>query len=315
MKPIVKSLVPVLAVLTLLLYFQSAHARQIRIVATTTDLADLAKAVGGDRISVTSLAQANQDVHLIEPRPSQVSMLRDADLFVKIGMDLDQWSQALLDAARNKSIRYGGPGYVDCSVRIHRLEVPKERVDPSKGEWHAFGNPHYWLDPANAEIMTADILDGVKRVSPADADYFERNRDAFLAHLRSAIKRWQDQMAPFKGCKIVTYHRAWTYFVRRFGLEVLGCVEPKPGIPPTASHVVSLTQRIRAEKQRVLILSAPFYPDAAPRAIAARTGARFLVVPWSVGGAKGADNFILLFGNIIDALAKGFSGQDELAPP
>jgi zinc/manganese transport system substrate-binding protein/zinc transport system substrate-binding protein len=287
---------------------QAVATRPIKVVATTTDLADLAKVVGGDRVTATSIGRGNQDVHLIDPRPSHVAMLRDADVFVKIGMDLDKWSEALVDASRNRAIRYGGPGYVDCSVRIHRLDVPRGKVDPSKGEWHAYGNPHYWLDPLNAEIISANILEGLKRVAPRDADYFEKNRNAFLADLRAAMQRWQEKLAPYKGRKIVTYHRAWTYFVRRFGIDVLGCIEPKPGIPPTASHVASLIERIRAEKEPVVIADAAFYPDKAATTIAARTGAKFVVIPSSVGGVKGAGDFFSLFDHIVDGLVKGFSG-------
>ena len=309
MKVMAKSLACIVCLTALMLCPQLAAAKQLRVVTTTTDLADLARRIGGNRVKVISIGRGDQDVHLIDPRPSQVVMLRDADVFVKIGMDLDKWSEALVDASRNRAIRYGGPGYVDCSVRIRRLDVPTVKVDPSKGEWHAYGNPHYWLDPLNAEIISANILEGLKRASPADADYFESNRNGFLADLRAAMERWQQKLAPYRGRKIVTYHRAWTYFVRRFGLEVLGCIEPKPGIPPTASHVASLIERIKAEQQPVVIADAAFYPDKAANTIAARTGTEFVVIPASVGGVKGADDFFSLFDHIVDGLVGGFSAS------
>jgi len=279
------------------------------IVAATPDLADIAKQVGGARVSVYSIAKPNQDVHMIEPRPSDVSRIARADLVVRVGLDLDLWLDALLNAAANGRVNRGGPGYVDASVGIQRLEVPREQVTGASGDIHVYGNPHYWLDPLNAEIISANILEGLKRVAPADASYFERNRNVFLTGLRSAMRRWQEKLSPYQGRKIVIYHDAWPYFVRRFGLKVLGCIEPKPGIPPTASHVASLIERIKAEKQRVVIADAAFYPDKAAKAIAARTGAEFVVIPSSVGGAKGADNFFSLFDCIVDDLVRGFSGR------
>lgn len=307
MRAFVRSLL--ISALALAMWPAGASARQLKVVATTTDLADLARKVGGERVKVFCLTRGDQDVHLIDPRPSQVALLRDADVFLKVGMDLDKWADALVDASRNARIRYGGPGYVDCSVRIRRLEVPRGKLDLAKGEWHAYGNPHYWLDPMNAEIITANILEGLKRVSPADAEYFERNRQSFLADLHTAMRRWQQKLAPYRGRKLVSYHRAWSYFVRRFNLEVLGCIEPKPGIPPTASHINALVNKIKAEKEPVVIADAAFYPDKAARAIAEKTGARFVVIPSSVGGVRGADDFFSLFDCIVNTLAAAFAGR------
>jgi len=291
------------------LLFASPGAAAISVVAATPDLADIAKQVGGDRVSVYSIAKPNQDLHMIEPRPSDVSRIARADLVVRVGLDLDLWMDALLNAAANSRVNRGAPGYVDASVGIRKLEVPREQVTGASGDIHVYGNPHYWLDPLNGEIISANILEGLKRVSPADANYFERNRNAFLAGLRSAMRRWQEKLSPYQGRKIVNYHDAWPYFVRRFNLKVLGCIEPKPGIPPTASHVASLIERIKAEKQPVVIADAAFYPDKAARTIAARTGAEFVVIPSSVGGVKGADNFFSLFDHIVDGLVRGFANR------
>lgn len=279
----------------------------INIVAATPDLADIAKQVGGDRVSVYSIAKPNQDLHMIEPRPSDVSRISRADLVVRIGLDLDLWMDALLNAAGNGRVNRGGRGYVDASVGIQKLEVPREQITGASGDIHVYGNPHYWLDPLNGEIISGNILDGLKRVSPANANYYERNRNAFLAGLRSAMRRWQEKLGPYRGRKIVNYHDAWPYFVRRFNLKVLECIEPKPGIPPTASHIASLIEQIKAEKQPVVIADAAYYSDKAAKTIAARTGARFVVIPTSVGGAKGADHYISLFDHIVDGLVSGFS--------
>jgi len=289
--------------------FATPALAAIAVVAATPDLADIAKRVGGDRVSVYSIARPNQDLHMIEPRPSDVLRIKRADLVVRVGLDLDLWMEALLNAAANGRVNRGAPGYVDASVGIQKLEVPREQVTGASGDIHVYGNPHYWLDPLNGEIISANILEGLKRVSPADANYFERNRKGFLANLHAAMQRWQEKLGPYKGRKIVIYHDAWPYFVRRFNLKVLGCIEPKPGIPPTASHIASLIEQIKAEKQPVVIADAAYYSDKAAKTIAARTGAQFVVIPTSVGGVKGADDYISLFDRIVDSLAKGFSNR------
>jgi ABC-type Zn uptake system ZnuABC Zn-binding protein ZnuA len=289
--------------------FATPALAAVTVVASTTDLADIVKQVGGDRVTVYSVARPNQDLHMIEPRPSDVLRIKRAGLVVRIGMDLDQWLDALLNAAANAKVNRGGQGYVDASVGIQKLEVPREQITGASGDIHVYGNPHYWLDPLNGEIISANILAGLKRVSPADANYFERNRNAFLAALRSAMRRWQEKLSPYQGRKIVIYHDAWPYFVRRFNLKVLGCIEPKPGIPPTASHIASLIEQIKAEKQPVVIADAAYYPDKAAKSIAARTGAKFVVIPSSVGGERGADDFISLFEHIVDSLVRGFSDR------
>jgi zinc/manganese transport system substrate-binding protein len=289
--------------------FATPALAAITVVAATPDLADIAKQVGGDRVTVSSIARPNQDLHMIEPRPSDVLRTKRADLVVRVGLDLDLWMDALLNAAANSRVNRGAPGYVDASVGIRKLEVPREQITGASGDIHVYGNPHYWLDPLNGEIISANILEGLKRVSPTDANYFERNRNAFLAALRSAMRRWQEKLNPYQGRKIVIYHDAWPYFVRRFNLKVLGCIEPKPGIPPTASHVASLIEQIKAEKQPVVIADAAFYSDKAAKTIAARTGAKFVVIPSSVGGVKGADDFLSLFDHIVDGLVRGFSNR------
>jgi len=289
--------------------FATPALATITVVAATPDLADIAKQVGGDRVTVFSIARSNQDLHMIEPRPSDVLRIKRANLVVRVGLDLDLWMDALLNAAANSRVNRGAPGYVDASVGIRKLEVPREQVTGASGDIHVYGNPHYWLDPLNGEIISANILEGLKRVSPADASYFERNRKRFLVDLHAAVQRWQEKLDPYRGRKIVIYHDAWPYFVRRFNLKVLGCIEPKPGIPPTASHIASLIEQIKAEKQSVVIADAAFYSDKAAKTITARTGAQFVVIPSSVGGVKGADDYISLFDHIVDGLVRGFSNR------
>jgi zinc/manganese transport system substrate-binding protein len=287
--------------------FSAPALASITVVAATPDLAAIAQRVGGDRVTVYTIARPNQDLHMIEPRPSDVLRVKRADLVVRVGLDLDLWMDALLNAAANSRVNRGAPGYVDASVGIHKLEVPREQITGASGDIHVYGNPHYWLDPLNGKIISANILVGLKRVSPRDADYFERNHKQFVADLEAAVQRWQAKLAPYRGRKLVIYHDAWPYFVGRFDLKVLGCIEPKPGIPPTASHVASLIEQIKAETQPVVIADAAYYPDKAGKMIAARTGATFVIIPSSVGGVKGADDYLSLFDHIVDTLAKAFN--------
>lgn len=281
----------------------------VKVVAATPDLADIAKRVGGDRVSVVSIARANQDLHMIEPKPSDVLKIKKADLVVRVGMDLDLWMDALLNAAGNSRVNRGAKGYVDASVGIKKLEVPREQVTGASGDIHVYGNPHYWLDPLNGEVISANILQGLKRVAPTDAAYFEKNREVFVAELRTAFRRWEAKLKPYRGRKLVIYHDAWPYFVKRFDLKVLGCIEPKPGIPPTASHISALIDQIKAEKQPVVIADAAYYPDKAAKTISAKTGAPFVVIPSSVGGAKGVDSYLSLFDQIVTNLSNAFAGK------
>jgi ABC-type Zn uptake system ZnuABC Zn-binding protein ZnuA len=224
-------------------------------------------------------------------------------------MDLDLWMDAFLNAAANPASAAWQAWLRGRLRRDPQTGGAEGAGHRASGDIHVYGNPHYWLDPVNGEAISATVLEGLKRVSPADADYFEKNRQAFVARLRAAVPRWQRELAPYRGRKLVIYHDAWPYFVRRFDLRILGAIEPKPGIPPTASHIASLIERVRAEKQPVVIADAPFYSDKAAKTIAAKTGAQFVVIPSSVGGMKGADDYLSLFDRIVDSLVKGFSGR------
>lgn len=276
-------------------------AKEIFVVTTTEDLADLVKAVGGDKVKVVSLSYGYQDPHLVEPRPSMVVHLKKADMLVKIGMDLDIWVDSLVAASRNSKIVYGAKGYVDASVGIYRLEVPQGKVDASMGDIHIYGNPHYWLDPENAKIITKNILDGLCRVSPENAEYFVNSRNRYLEKLDKAIKTWQKKLEPYKGMKVVTYHNTWSYFVNRFGLEVIATVEPKPGIPPSPAHLNSLINLMKKEKP-VMILHEVFYPKKTSEMVAKETQTRLVVLPTSVGGVKEVKDYISLFDYIVDSI-------------
>ncbi|MBU3956254.1 metal ABC transporter substrate-binding protein [bacterium] len=272
-------------------------AGKVEVVTTSGDLADLTEEIGGDRVKVVSLSRGEQDLHYVEPRPSMVIKLKNADLLVKIGMDLDIWVDSLINASRNSGIVYGAKGYVDASVGIMRLGVPSIKLDASMGHLHIYGNPHYLIGPQNIPVVLENILKGLVRVSPGDAEYFRKNKNEYLSKFNRALSEWEKQMAPFKGFKIVTYHKSWEYFAHYFGLEIMGNLEPKPGIPPSPSHLDSLIERMKTEKAG-LIIQETFHPKRTGEMVARETGAEFLVLPASVG-AMGTKNYFELFDYIV----------------
>jgi zinc/manganese transport system substrate-binding protein len=254
----------------------------ISIVAATPELADIAKQVGGDKVSVYSIAKPNQDYHMIEPRPSDVSKIARADIVVRIGLDLDMWLDALMNAAGNPSVRKGARGYVDASVGIKKLEIPKEQISGASGDIHVYGNPHYFYDPENSKIIAHNVLEGLVRVSPGDKSYFNGNYERFAKDIDRRIDQWQKDLEPYKGKRVVTYHQSAIYFLRRFGLKGFGTLEVKPGIPPSASHISDLIRRMKDEHVTAMAIES-IYPKRFPDMITRETGTKYVVVPYSVG--------------------------------
>ncbi|MDZ7289508.1 MAG: metal ABC transporter substrate-binding protein [candidate division KSB1 bacterium] len=275
---------------------------KIRVVTTLPDLAALAKVVGGDKVEVEALVKGTQDPHNIEVLPSYMVKLRNADLFVIIGMDLEMWAYPLRDGSRNAKLVM-----VDCSLNIERLEVPTYKVDPSYGDIHIYGNPHYWLDPENGKVIMASILDGLAKVSPQDYDYFVQNMQAYSSRLDEKIKEWQEKMAPYRGSMVIFYHNSWPYFARRFGLNVVNFVEPKPGVEPSPSHTAALIRQVK-EKGIKVIGKEPFFDERVPKLISRETGAKVIVLPPSVGGVEGVNDYIGLFDYNINALSEALKG-------
>lgn len=278
-----------------------AHA-VVRVVTSTTDFADIVRQIGGTRVQVQSLATGSQDLHRIEPRPSFVSQLSRADVVVRIGMDLDLWMDSLIDAARNEKVRAGGAGYLDASAGIKPIEVPSGKIDGSKGDIHIYGNPHYWLDPLNGKIIARNILVVLTRVDPKGATTYQQNYDRFVKELDHRMAEWQQRMAPLKGAQVVTYHTTWNYFLRRFGLELAGTMESKPGIPPSASHVGALMHTMKAADVKV-VMTTTYYPNRFTNLIHRETGIPVLVLPSSVDPRAGAENYFALFDTTIAQLA------------
>jgi len=285
-----------------------AHGGQrLRVITTSTDLKALTEEVGGDRVEVESLTRGFQNQHGVEARPSFMLKLSRADLFVRIGLDHEPWIEPVMEGARNPRILPGAPGHVEAWRGIELLEVPQGRVDRSLGDIHSLGNTHIWLDPENAKIMAHNIAEGLKRVSPGDTATFEQNWQRLAHRVDAALPGWLHKLAPFRGTKILTYHADLPYFARRFGLVAAGTVEPKPGIPPSPAYAGELVQRMRAEKIPLLLI-VNYYDERLPRRIAEESGAKMLIVPLSVGGAKGVDTYFALMDYLVNQVAGALSG-------
>jgi zinc/manganese transport system substrate-binding protein len=275
---------------------------KVRIVASLPDLKALTEAVGGDLVEVDSLGRGTQNPHDIEVRPSLMLKLRRADLFVRNGAGGDPWADPILQGGQNARIFPGAPGYVDASVGVPILP-PSGPVDRSRGDVHPEGNPHYTLDPANAGIVTANIVAGLKRVAPQYEARFEARRREFLAQLDMALDRWQRTLEPVRGARVVTYHETFNYFLRRFGLELAGAIEDRPGIPPSPTHLANLI-RVVKEQQVKAIVAEPYADQKVVQLVGRDSGAKVLVLPPAVGGVKGVDTYVAFIDHNVTALAE-----------
>jgi zinc/manganese transport system substrate-binding protein len=315
---------------------------KLRIVTTTTDLAAIARAVGGEKVEVSSIATGREDPHFIAAKPSYMMAARKADLWIRVGLELEiGYEELILDGSRNPKIRIATRGHLDASEGILRLEVPTQKIDRSMGDIHPLGNPHYWIDPLNGRIVAKNIGNRLAHLAPEHADYFKGRTKAFQQQLDQRmfgselvakvgggklwaallkdrldelldkpgappLGGWLAAMRPHAGKKVVTYHRSWSYFAQRFGLVVADELEPKPGIPPSPGHVADVVKRIRAEGIKVLLME-PFYSRKAPELVASETGIRVVTCANSVGGQPEATDYLTSLDNIVGRASAGFS--------
>jgi ABC-type Zn uptake system ZnuABC Zn-binding protein ZnuA len=266
-----------------------AHAT-LQVVAAVPELAAITSQVGGNLVSVYSIAKPNQDYHMIEPRPSDVSRIAKAGLVVRIGMDLDLWMDALINASGNRKVARGGTGYVDASEHIAKLEVPKGQITGASGDIHVYGNPHYFYDPVNAKWIAYNVAQGLARVLPANRSAIGARYKAFSAAIDQRMVSWAKALAPYKGRSVVTYHESAVYFLRRFGLKGFGTLEAKPGIPPSAAHVRNLINSMKASHVKALVVESVYSRQFADLVVR-ETGARLVITPYSVGSLGTKDYF------------------------
>jgi len=298
--------IAVTGLLAMLLIPQLAAAKKLNVVTSTTDLAALAQEVGGDKINVEAIARGYQDPHFVEAKPSFLLKLKNADLLVSVGLDLEiGWLPPLITQSGNGRIQPGANGYLDASQFAEILEIPTGKVTRAEGDVHPLGSPHYWLDPDNGRRVAKGIAGKLSELDPADQAYFQQRFSDFDNRLNEAEKRWDSQMAPYRGRKVVTYHSSWPNFAKHFGLEVIGYVEPRPGIPPTPSHTIELINLMKRENVKVMLIE-PYFDLRTPNSVASQTGGKVLVMPPSVGGEKGTEDYFKLFDYDLAMLKQAF---------
>ena len=269
---------------------------KVKVAASLPDLASIAAYVGGGEVEVFSIAKANTNPHFVEVLPSYMIKVSRVAVFLKAGLALDQWADAIIEGARNPNLLVA-----DCSGGMEVLEKPSGKVDASQGDVHPQGNPHYWLDPANGPIIASHVRAALSKADPKHADLFAANEKKFSEECARRNGEWHVRLAGLKGAPMVTYHSSWAYFANAFGLRIVGYVEPFPGIPPTARHLKELTDKIKAEKARLLIQE-PYYGDSDPKFLERQTGIQvFRFTPACEG--IGPDDYLRHFDLIVAALA------------
>jgi zinc/manganese transport system substrate-binding protein len=279
---------------------------KLNVMTATTDLAALAQEIGGDKVVVESIARGYQDPHFVEAKPSFLLKLRHADLLVVVGLELEiGWLPPLISQSTNPKIQVGAPGYFDASRFARILDIPTGVVTRAEGDVHPLGNPHYWLDPDNGLRIAKGIQNKLSEMRPNDAAYFAQRYDSFEQRLKQAEQKWLAEMKPYAGRKVVTYHRSWPNFSDHFGLNVVGYVEPRPGIPPSPQHTVELIGMMKRDNVKIIVVE-PYFDSKTPNAIARDTGGQVVVLMPSVGGEKEITDYFKLFDYDIAKLKQAF---------
>lgn len=316
-------------------------SEKLRVVTTLPDYKFLAESIGGDRVEVNAIVRGDQDAHFIRPKPSFVTLIKNADLLVSTGLDLELWLPTVVNKSGNTRVRSGEPGYVAAAQGMKLLEKPKV-MSRSEGGVHIYGNPHVNCSPLNMKVAARNIATGLIKNDPAGEEFYKNNLDKLLdridrklfgdqlvefiggetlskltekgsliSFLEGKIFRdkpmldylggWVGEMMPLRGTPIVTYHKNWVYFVRLFGLEEAGTIEPKPGIPPSPKHVTELVEKMRARQIKIL-LAANYFDEQKIRTVAERVGADPVIVPLYVGGLAGIDDYFGLVDHWVESV-------------
>ena len=329
-----------------LLVWATASNGTIKVVTTFSDYASIAREIGGEKVSVDYLSHGDQDPHFVPPKPSLALKLKDADLFVTTGLDLEAWATTLQDKARNKKIMDGAIGYVTVYNGIELLQKPTTALSRTEGDVHIYGNPHIQTSPLNWKEISENILIGLKKVDPENASFYEEGQEAFIDNVDRALfgdelvdliggemltellhagtlfdflekeyegeklintlGGWLKEALPFRGKKIIAYHKNWAYFVRDLGLKVVDYIEPKPGIPPSAKHVKVVVDKIKAQNIELMLVASYFEKNSA-RMIEERTGIKAVFLPLSVGGVPEVSDNFKLVDYWIAEIQKGFN--------
>ena len=299
-------------ILSMMFFFPAmsdAHAgKKLKVVATLEFLADWARQIGQEHVDVEFIHDSRLDVHYFQPRPAHVLMCTRADMVIIAGLDLDVWMQALLDASRNRKLQYGREGYVDASFGITNvLQKPIGRVDMAMGDVHPFGNPHYFHSIDNVGIVLENIVIGLSKNDPDNADAYRMNKEVYWQEVQTTFKKLKELMKPFRGTKIITYHQSWEYFAEEFGLEILDYVEPKPGLPATPKHTKDLIELINQHQVKI-ILKEPYYPKRPIKRLMKKTGVKVVELVNYPGGRKNAHTYLQNLEANINDLVQALGG-------
>ena len=289
-------------------FLSASMAQGLRIVATTSDLASLSRSVAAELAQVETIIPPAADPEAFQPRPSDLAKLKGASVVVRIGLGYDHWLDKLLWMHGDAAVNRRGAGYVDASVGIPLLEVKGRSLEAAGSDGHAHGlaNPHYWLDPANAEVMTGGIAEALIAIAPQMTQKIIAQRDRFLEQLRTRRGEWESLLGPHRGARLIAYHNTWPYFARRFRLDIVDVIEIKEGVAPSPARLAKLASIMREQKVRV-ILHEPFEPDEASQLLARRTGAAVLKLASSVRSLPQATDYLALFDYNVGLLARALS--------
>jgi len=282
-----------------------AHA-DLRVVASTADLAAVAKAVGGDRVEVVALALPTQDPHFVDARPHLALDLARADLLIAVGLELELgWLPTLQIGARNPKIQRGAPGYLDCSTLIDKLDVPAAKVDRSMGDIHPGGNPHYMFDPRRVATVATGIAQRMGQLDPAHTADYQRGATAFKQQLDQALPRWQKAASALRGARVIAYHKSLTYLADWLGLQIVEHIEPKPGIPPNPRHIALVLGVARTQGVKLIVQEA-WHPRGTAEMLADRADVRLAIIPGGPDFNRGQTYFAF-----IDAAVARLVAQDS----
>ena len=278
---------------------------KVNVVTSTTDLADIVKQVGGDRVMVTSIARGNQDPHYVEILPSYMMKVRKADIYFMVGLELDLWAQYIIDGSRNRKLKV-----VDCSVEINKMEVPIGKVDASMGDLHRFGNPHYWLDPENGKLIARMITRELSAFDVKGQEDYNNKLANFEQQVDLSLEKWESEFSNLVGKKIIFYHNSWPYFTARFGLKTVEFLEPKPGITPSLSKLNQIIQIIKSNDIQ-LIASESYFSDRVPKFIATKTSVKTVMLAQSVGALDGIVSYFDLFETNLRILSEAYGLKND----
>jgi len=280
----------------------TAADAKLKVVATLPDLASLAREVGGDKVEVSAMAKATEDSHFVDARPSFVVQLRSADVLIDGGAELELgWLPPLLQNARNPKLEVGKPGRVQASQGVRLMNVPAN-VTRAAGDVHALGNPHFMTDPIIAKTVAQHIAQSFAAADPPNAAYYDANYKKFEATINAKLQEWGAAMLPFKGQNVVAYHDSWVYFAHRFGLNIDIFLEPKPGIPPSPSHLAEVIDKMKAQKIKAILVE-PFHDRKIAEKVASATGATVVDSAQYPGALPNTDTYVKLIDALVSRLA------------